>query len=79
MEGIVATLASGKRVLLGFVGQLYIDFCLFLWPPWLNLAHSCMVWDLFLLYKLNDKVYFKTIKTDNVTSGTKEHESAQAV
>ena len=43
MEGIVATLASGKRVLLGFVGQLDIDFCLFLWPPWLSLAHSCMV------------------------------------
>ena len=43
MEGCVATLASGTRVLLGFVGQLYMDFCFFLWCPWLNRARSCMV------------------------------------
>jgi len=38
MEGCVATLASGTRVLLRFVGQLYMDFLPF---SMASLAESC--------------------------------------
>ena len=70
---------GGTRFLWRFSGQCYIVFCLFLWCPWLNYAHSGMVWKISSLCTSKRTKLSLTIKTDDVTSGREDVGSAWAV
>ena len=51
-------MGSETRFSWKFLGQHYMAFCFFLWPPWLNRACSCMVW------KISFPFTWRTIKLD---------------
>ena len=62
----------GTRFSWRFSDQCYIVFCLFLWCPWLNYAHSGMVWKISSLCTSKRTKLSLTIKTDDVTSGRED-------